>query len=69
MRGTLFQKGAWAFNVLVVIIGTFLCVAGTYATAQLIKDAYASGQIGRSSALSTLINCTNKSRSCLLLRR
>jgi Transmembrane amino acid transporter protein len=46
MRGTLLQKGAWVFHILVVLIGTFLSVAGTYATAQLIIDAYASGQIG-----------------------
>jgi hypothetical protein len=46
MRGTLFQKGAYVFHALVVLIGSFLSVAGTYATARLIVDAYASGQIG-----------------------
>lgn len=45
-KGSALKMSAWAFHALIVAIGTFCCIGGTYATGQLIKNAYASGQIG-----------------------
>jgi hypothetical protein len=35
-----------AINVVTVLIGAFICVAGTYVTIKLIVDAYGSGSVG-----------------------
>jgi hypothetical protein len=42
----LWQKGLYAAHVLLMLIGAFICVGGTYATIQSIVDAYNSGTIG-----------------------
>lgn len=46
--GTVKQKAFYAFHWLLILIGSFLSVGGTYSTVQLIIDAYASGSIGKS---------------------
>jgi hypothetical protein len=33
-------------NILTVLIGAFICVAGTFVTIKLIIDAYESGSVG-----------------------
>jgi amino acid permease len=46
-RGSAGRQAAFWGHVFVVLVGTFMCVAGTYATVQLIIDAYAAGTIGK----------------------
>ncbi len=35
-----------AINILTVLIGAFICVAGTFVVIKLIVDAYESGEVG-----------------------
>lgn len=35
-----------AINILTVLIGAFICVAGTFVMIKLIVDAYESGEVG-----------------------
>uniref|UniRef100_L2FDE2 Amino acid transporter n=1 Tax=Colletotrichum fructicola (strain Nara gc5) TaxID=1213859 RepID=L2FDE2_COLFN len=44
-RGSMKQKGAYGFHILIVLVGLFMVIAGTYSVAVSIKDAYASGLI------------------------
>lgn len=46
-KGSFLKQIAWAFHVLVVLIGSFICVAGSYTTIQGIVDAYRLGIIGK----------------------
>ncbi|EMC96057.1 hypothetical protein BAUCODRAFT_71260 [Baudoinia panamericana UAMH 10762] len=50
------QTKYW-FHVFLILLGAFFCVAGTYGTAELIKDAYASGAIG------SAFSCADNSNS------
>ncbi|KAI8212629.1 hypothetical protein K4K52_007579 [Colletotrichum sp. SAR 10_76] len=43
--GSMKQKGAYGFHILIVLVGLFMVIAGTYSVAVSIKDAYASGLI------------------------
>ncbi|EXJ96134.1 hypothetical protein A1O1_01260 [Capronia coronata CBS 617.96] len=45
-RGSLWQKTMYALHVLLILIGIFVTIGGTYAVIQSIVDAYASGTIG-----------------------
>lgn len=47
-RGTIVQKLWYGFHCFLILLGAFFLVGGTYAVVQLISDAYASGQIGKS---------------------
>jgi hypothetical protein len=46
-NGSVKQKLIFAFHVLIILIGAFLSVGGTYATVQSIIDAYANNTIGK----------------------
>ena len=46
MRGNALQKFEWGCNLILLGLGAFFTVAGTYGTVLSIKDAYADGQIG-----------------------
>ncbi|KAH9885344.1 transmembrane amino acid transporter protein-domain-containing protein [Xylariomycetidae sp. FL2044] len=45
-RGNLIQKTKYLLHVLLIVLGCFITVGGTYATVVLINEAYASGEIG-----------------------
>lgn len=45
-KGPILKQTAWLVHVLLILIGAFLTVAGTYTTVQAIIDAYAQGIIG-----------------------
>lgn len=49
LKGKLWQKGLYGAHVLLMAIGAFICVGGTYATIQSIIDAYDNGTVGESS--------------------
>jgi hypothetical protein len=49
-RGSTAQKLAFAFHVLMIALGMFILVAGTYGVIQQIINAYADGTIGMSRA-------------------
>lgn len=44
--GTIAQKGEWVLNMILLLLGAFLCVSGTYGVILLISQAYDSGLIG-----------------------
>lgn len=52
-RGSFVQQVAYWLHWGLILLGLFLLVGGTYATVQLIIDAYAEGLIGESSVLLT----------------
>jgi hypothetical protein len=52
--GTMKQQIAFWLHVLMILIGAFMFVGGTYGVIQQIIDAYANGTIGEFSALSAL---------------
>lgn len=45
-KGSMGQKLMYYAHFFLPVLGLFLCVGGTYGVAQLIIDAYATGQIG-----------------------
>jgi hypothetical protein len=45
-KGTAFQRGAFYLHFLIPLLGTFMCVGGTYAVIQEIINAFANGTIG-----------------------
>lgn len=45
--GTLVQKGIFVIHVLIILIGLFMTVGGTYGVILLIKEAYDNGTIGK----------------------
>lgn len=45
-KGGVFKMIAYWLHWLMLLLGAFMCVAGTYATVQLINEAYATGAIG-----------------------
>lgn len=45
-KGTVGQQAMFWAHVLLVLLGAFFCVGGTYSVVELIKEAYASGKIG-----------------------
>jgi len=45
-KGTALQRGAFYLHFLIPLLGTFMCVGGTYAVIQEIIDAYADGTVG-----------------------
>lgn len=47
-RGSALRQMVFWLHALLIPLGLFFCVAGTYATVVQIKEAYASGQIGKS---------------------
>jgi len=47
-KGTMGEKVLWVGHWGIILLGTFLTVAGTYATIQSLIDAYAEGLIGES---------------------
>ena len=47
-KGSFWQKLQYYAHAFLPLLGLFLCVGGTYGVVQLINDAYASGQIGKS---------------------
>lgn len=51
-RGTVGQKAMYYAHCILPPLGAFLCVGGTYATVQLIIDAYDNGLIGMFSLIS-----------------
>ena len=44
--GSIMQKAEWVLNMILLVLGAFLCVSGTYGVILLIQQAYASGAIG-----------------------
>ncbi|KAI9631891.1 transmembrane amino acid transporter protein-domain-containing protein [Dioszegia hungarica] len=44
--GSVMQKAEWVLNMILLVLGAFLCVSGTYGVILLIQQAYASGAIG-----------------------
>ncbi|CZR64067.1 related to neutral amino acid permease [Phialocephala subalpina] len=67
--GTLKQKLAWGFHVLIILLGLFLTVAGTYSTVQGIVDAYAVGTIGEWTGPLSSTELTNCRFGVLLSRQ
>lgn len=45
-RGTTVKKIVFSLHVLMILLGTFLLVGGTYGVVEVIIEAYATGQIG-----------------------
>jgi hypothetical protein len=45
-KGSAFQKAAFYLHFLIPLLGTFMCVGGTYAVIQEIINAFADGTIG-----------------------
>ncbi|RDW77408.1 hypothetical protein BP6252_05461 [Coleophoma cylindrospora] len=56
-RGSAGKKVAYWLHWLLVVLGVFIMIAGTYATVQLIIDAYAAGTIG------SAFSCADNSNS------
>ncbi|KAH0843605.1 hypothetical protein AYO21_05391 [Fonsecaea monophora] len=44
--GTIVQKAIYAAHILLMLLGAFLCVGGTYGSIQSILDAYRNGTVG-----------------------
>jgi len=56
-KGTLIQQSKYWFHWLIIAIGAFLCIGGTYGVIQSIVDDYASGNI------SSAFSCADNSGS------
>lgn len=56
-KGGVAKMAAYYLHYAIIALGIFICVAGTYATADLIKEAYASGEIG------SAFSCADNSNS------
>jgi hypothetical protein len=48
------RKAQWAFHAIVLVIGIFMCVGGTYAMVQTIIDQYRAGVV------SSAFSCADK---------
>ena len=44
--GGIGKKAIWGLHILLIVIGAFLCVGGTYEVVEQIMEAYKSGMIG-----------------------
>jgi len=53
-KGSLKQKSAWGFHAVMLLVGLFMTVGGTYAMIQTIIGQYASG------AVTSAFSCANK---------
>jgi hypothetical protein len=70
--GGMAKMVAYVMHILMVLLGIFICVGGTYAVVQEIIDAYASGLIGKpDNMLQFNDDLTNEIvyRQCLFVRR
>ena len=71
LRGSLFKKIAYVLHFLMLLLGAFLLVGGTYGVVKEIQFAYASGLIGEFMSLDLCENRStdDKCRWCILMRR
>lgn len=49
VRGNVFKKTAYILHIVMILIGVFLLVGGTYGVVKEIQTAYATGAVGKSS--------------------
>jgi hypothetical protein len=46
-KGGMLRRLQWLFHVLLILLGAFMCVGGTYSVIRQIIAAYADGTIGK----------------------